>query len=91
MKMREQWETIERTEPTVEFLAYLYDRWQDEWEYEDLNDYLEAIKRHIPEAYEMTESPFGFKTKCDDGILAVWIYDDGMHLEICCQVEKGGE
>ena len=86
MKTAEQWKAITQDEEGTEnsllsFLAYLYDRWQDECEYEDINDYLQAIKKHVPAAYEIAADPFGFKVKCDDGTLEVWLSDDGEHIE----------
>ena len=96
MKAREQWKVITRedeskTTPFLIFLVDLYDRWQDECEYEDIEDYLDAIKRHVPAAIEITEEPFGFKTKCDDGILAVWIHDDGEQIKLRGEITRGGE
>lgn len=93
MKAMEQWKAITQEEEGKEnsllsFLTYLYDRWQDECEYEDINDYLQAIKRSIPNAYEIKAEPFGFKVKCDDGILVVWMSDDGDHIEFHAEINK---
>lgn len=41
----------------------LWARWQDEKEYEDINDYAEPIKAHLPQGFvleKMTKRPFGF-------------------------------
>ena len=48
-------------EPTVE---YLYGRWFDESEFEDIKEYGEFIKKHLPDGFHlicMTKKPFGFK------------------------------
>lgn len=93
MKALQQWRAINKEDngKTAQFLILLvdlYDRWQDECEYEDLDDYLEVIQKYIPGAFEMTEEPFGFKIKCDDGILAVWIYDDGEQLKLRGEITR---
>lgn len=44
-------------------LSYLYDRWQDEKEYEDFADYIEQMKKLAPEGTRFIkgrQSPFGF-------------------------------
>lgn len=56
----------EKEEEVGELLKSLFDRWQDEWMYEDLNDYLKAIQKIEPRAFEMLEYPFGVKIKIDD-------------------------
>lgn len=81
MKTAEQWKAITTEGRTQDLLAYLYDRWQDEKKYEDIADYLQAIQRDVPNAYDITGEPFGFKVKCDDGILKVLLSDDGDHIE----------
>lgn len=63
-------------------LYNLYERWQDEKEYEDFNDYVEAFKKHIPETIKGTRRPFGFHIKCDNGILAVEVKRSGNYLKI---------
>ena len=70
MTMRDAWKSL-NTQEDVEFLAYLKDRWTDECEYEDINDYLAAIKNRFPAAYKITKRPFGFWMKCTDGRLKV--------------------
>ncbi len=56
----------EKEEEVGELLKSLFDRWQDEWMYEDLNDYLKAIQKIEPRAFAMIEHPFGVKIKIDD-------------------------
>ena len=86
MNTKEQWKII--SEEVAKDLVYLYDRWQDECEYEDINDYLQAIKKHVPNAYEVTTEPFGFKAKCDDGILKVWLSEEGDYVEFHAEFIK---
>ena len=37
-----------RFKPLLQKLEYLHDRWQDEREYEDWNDYVEAMRNLTP-------------------------------------------
>ena len=93
MKIIEQWKAINHDDDSEKalFLIALYERWEDEYEYEDLDDYLQAIKHHIPAAYEITGEPFGIKIKCDDGILEVYVIDDGEHIKLRGEITRGGE
>jgi hypothetical protein len=48
----------------ADYFGYLYDRWQDEKEYEDFSDYQTAIKKNLPKGAEfisMTKKPFCVK------------------------------
>ena len=79
MTMNEVWaQTNEHG--AAKFIMYLWERWQDEREYEDINDYLAAVKKHVPSAYKMTKRPFGFAAKCDDGELKVAVKCRGKYI-----------
>lgn len=93
MKAQDQWKNINHEDEGNKALLLidLYERWEDEYEYEDLDDYLAVIKHHIPDAYEITEEPFGIKIKCDDGILAIRVIDDGEHLKLQGVITRGGK
>lgn len=69
MTMKTLFEEINTTH--VDNLLYLRERWEDESQYEDINDYLDAIKKSIPCASEISGHPFSFKCLCDDGELEV--------------------
>lgn len=59
----------------ADFLATLRDRWQDEKEYEDFADYVEAMKKALPadiHLVKMTKSPFGFTFTVDNQPGAVY-------------------
>lgn len=48
--------------PTLEHFYYLYERWQDEKEYEDFNDYVKGMMNYMPEGATLikgTKRPFG--------------------------------
>ena len=79
MKMQELWDKINNED--AQFLNYLYCRWQDEKQYEDINDYLDAIKEKVPEAFKITKRPFGITCKCDDGLLVVDVLANGQYLK----------
>lgn len=54
----------------------LYERWQEEQEYEDINDYLKVIQKSIPQAVEIHKNPFGITAKCDDGNIRIEVKDE---------------
>lgn len=80
MKGIELWKKINNTEKIREHLMYLYERWQDEKKYEDINDYLESMKRLVPEAYKISGDPFSITFKCEDGDLYVLVKEKGDYL-----------
>lgn len=64
------------------YLCNLYERWQDEKEYEDINDYLTVIQKHIPEAKTISKRPFGITCECDDGKIKISVKVKGNYLTI---------
>ena len=68
MTKKEAWNRVNTDEKCARFLIYLRDRWADECKYEDINDYLDAVKsQYFPTCYAVTKRPFGYRIKCDDG------------------------
>ena len=69
----------------------LYDRWRDESEYEDINDYGKAIAKTIAKEYpsydiklvQTTKRPFGVKIKTNSSTYSVWIKISGCHAHLC--------
>ena len=51
----------------------LSQRWLDEQDYEDINEYLQVIQKQIPQAYKMSKRPFGVTCKCEDGNLLIYV------------------
>lgn len=43
----------------ADFLYYLRNRYEDEKEYEDFSEYVDAMKKKFPEVAKMTKRPFG--------------------------------
>ena len=70
---------------TCNLLFSLYERWQEEYLYEDLCDYLAAIQQVIPEATELTSTPFQVTCSCSDGKLLLTVTDE----EILIKAVKG--
>lgn len=56
-------------------LFNLYDRWQDEKDYEDIKDYGEVIKPKVVEVgaefIKMTPLPFGFTFRLDGAVFQI--------------------
>lgn len=86
MSIKELWKKV--NDEYARFLMYLYERWQDEKEYEDIAEYLECIKKKIPEAYKITKRPFGIKCKCEDGELYIKILAKGRYLQFQGEITK---
>ena len=81
MEKQEIWAAI-NTDKTSNFIFNLYERWQDEKEYEDIADYLTAIQKSIPQAYAITKRPFGIKCKGSDGNLHAFIKRSGNTIQL---------
>ena len=79
------WEKINKE--NADLLCDLWERWQDEKEYEDIQDYLEVIQKHIPEAYKITKRPFGVHCKCDDGEIHVQVKREGNYLKLVGKIK----
>ena len=63
-------------------LTYLYGRWCDEHEYEDINDYLTNFKQLVPNAIKAHKRPFGFSVQCDDGVMVIKVKSKGSNVVI---------
>ena len=86
MKMRDVWGKV-NVPKNAELICYLWERWQDEHEYEDFNDYFKAVKECIPEITKMTKRPFGFKAECSDGVLTVTVRCEGDYLAFDAEMQ----
>lgn len=76
---------VKLCDKNISFLAMLYDRWQDEKEYEDISEYLEVIKKEIPEAYDITDDTFVITFECTDGFMEVSFVEEGTRLKVNCE------
>jgi hypothetical protein len=70
-KFKARWEAASKlVSKNVDQLGNLADRWKEEYEYEDWDDYVKAIKKTFPkfELYKFRKSmPFGFSIKIGEG------------------------
>jgi len=57
----------------LDFLEYLYVRWQDEKQYEDIADYLKAMQERVPQAFKITKDPFAIYFHGEDQDMHVTI------------------
>ena len=68
----------------------LYDRWQDESEYEDINEYGKVIALTIATEFpcdvklvQTTKRPFGVKISTTKGVFKLWIKLEGHFASLC--------
>jgi len=80
MKRNQMWEKVNNE--NAELLISLWERWQDEKEYEDIGDYLKHIQQSIDNVISITKRPFGIKIKCDDGLMKVDVMKKGNYLNL---------
>jgi len=56
----------------VDFLGYLHDRWQEEQEYEDWNDYCKAIEKRLQhKLLKSNPDPMQFALACDNNEVVI--------------------
>lgn len=63
-EIKVQIDALLANQPLVDCLLYLFDRWQDEAEYEDFAEYGKRLQHHLPEAFtfvKATKRPFGME------------------------------
>ena len=77
MKMLELWDSFNSNDELIEYFFYLYDRWQDEKEYVDSENYLNVLKRYIPEAVSISDDVFEVECLCSDGYLRLGVKVEG--------------
>lgn len=84
MKKVELWNKINKEEngKIGSFILDLYERWEEEKAYEDINDYLTAFQKYVPEAVKAQERPFGFICSCEDGNLFVFVKKEGNYIQL---------
>ena len=82
-------ETWNTTECKIEYLCNLKARWDDEHEYEDINEYLKVIQKNVCEnAFKINKKPFGFSAKCDDGEIFIYIKIKGNRAEMYADIKR---
>lgn len=79
MIKNELWAKIQ----TSEMFGNLYERWLDEHEYEDINEYAKVLSDNI--GVPITQShkrPFGFTFQCDDGKIKITVRLQGNYMKL---------
>ena len=80
------WERVQDTQ--IPFLLNLYERWQDEHEYEDFNDYRAAAFENCPGLTALWAQPFRAEYTTADGtlVLRFRLTDEG--IEVAADITK---
>jgi len=82
MNCKETADSLIANDVVMQRLVYLYGRWCDEHEYEDINDYLTNFKQLVPDAIKAHKRPFGFSVQCDDGVMVFEVKAKGSNVVI---------
>lgn len=80
---------MENKEEFIDRLCYLYQRWLDEWKYEDINDYLEYMQKLEPNSFAITKRPFGIKVRVDKVIHYFTTKRNGNQIQITESIIEG--
>ena len=80
------WERVQDTQ--IPFLISLYERWQEEHEYEDFSDYRAAAFENCPGLTALWERPFRAEYAAADGklVLRFRLTDEG--IEVAADITK---
>ena len=80
------WGRVQDTQ--IPFLMNLYERWQEEHEYEDFNDYRAAAFENCPGLTALWERPFRAEYAADNGklVLRFRLTDEG--IEVAADITK---
>ena len=80
------WERVQETQ--IPFLMSLYERWQEEHEYEDFSDYRAAAFESCPGLTQLWERPFRAEYAVADGklVLRFRLTDEG--IEVAADITK---
>ena len=80
------WERVQESQ--LPFLMNIYERWQDEHEYEDFSDYRAAAFERCPGLTQLRERPFRAEYAAADGtlVLRFRLTDEG--IEVVADITK---
>ena len=70
----------------IRFLTTLFERWQEEREYEDFEEYRSVAKSKCPGLTELWESPFRAVYRAVDGRVVVRFKSSGGKVEIAADI-----
>ena len=80
------WEHVQDTQ--VPFLMSLYERWQEEHEYEDFSDYRTAAFESCPGLTQLWEHPFRAEYAAADGKLVLRFRLTNEGIEVAADITK---
>ena len=80
------WECVQDTQ--VPFLMSLYERWQEEHEYEDFSDYRAAAFESCPGLTALRERPFRAEYAADNGKLVLRFRLTNEGIEVAADITK---
>ena len=80
------WERVQDTQ--IPFLISLYERWQEEREYEDFNDYRAAAFESCPGLTQLWERPFRAEYAAADGKLVLRFRLTNEGIEVAADITK---
>ena len=69
------------------FLNYLAARWADEGDFEDINDYLTAVRNSHPEAVKVLEEPFRVVFEAEGGFIEATPRGDDVEFALYVEAE----
>lgn len=79
------WDTVQdRVSKNANYLVMLYDRWHEEHEYEDFNEYIQAIQKKFDglKLYCFKNKPFSFRIKATNNQdILITVKDDKIVLK----------
>ena len=89
----EQISNIVNNESVANTFMRLYDRWQDEKEYEDIKEYGKVLADTIAKQFptynvsliKATKRPFGVQIKVCEANIHVWVKIKGRYASICAK------
>ena len=86
LPVEQLWERVQDTH--LSFLMNLYERWQDEHEYEDFNDYRAAAFESCPGLTALWERPFRAEYAADNGKLVLRFRFTDVGIEVAADITK---
>ena len=86
LPVEQLWERVQDTH--LSFLMKLYERWQDEHEYEDFNDYHAAAFENCPGLTALWAQPFRAEYAAADGKLVLRFRFTDAGIEVAADITK---
>lgn len=68
---KQYWTNCKDNESIIRRMIYLYDRYQDEKEYESFSEYAKELRKLFPDVIKTSVRPFGIIANCEDGQITI--------------------